>query len=445
MRKILLTIGVAILAITVILPEAFSASFKFSGIYRYRGVSYDNPDQDNTAENGNQKADMMFRPRFTASSEGGKVKAVWELDLGSFSWDAAKTAPKVNRHYVSFALPGSKLRVQYGRADYESIDGVVVAPVPNRTQGWQISGKLSGMDITKIVEGSASGSAGPFGGSSDADLFHVGATHDASSNLNLKFGLTVESDGRGATTVTPDRDIRWWSVNADIKFGTFDISALYVSQEGDLNYPTSSTTVYDIQIKAHLMDVQASTSVGKTEVTLRMFATSGDSSTLDASQTHGMTAQDDDNKLKRFTNPNSDGTGDTDLPQLMNGRYIGIGISSTIETASGAGNGGTNANGLRLFEVIIAHPITKKLTFDGNVSLINSAVSAQDISGGTQYVSDKNIGTEVDATLKYSFYKSLYAKVTYAYLKSGDYGKAMNATKNKDDMWGWFFKVKHSF
>ena len=117
MRKFLLTLAVAVLAVGLVLPEVFAASFKFTGMYRYRGVSYDDADRDNTSEDGNQKADMLMRPRFTAVSEGGKVKAVWELDLGSGSWDAAKTAPKVNSHYVQFALPGTKLKVQYGRED----------------------------------------------------------------------------------------------------------------------------------------------------------------------------------------------------------------------------------------------------------------------------------------------------------------------------------------
>ena len=108
MRKFLLTLAVAVLAVGLVLPEVFAASFKFTGMYRYRGVSYDDADRDNTSEDGNQKADMLMRPRFTAVSEGGKVKAVWELDLGSGSWDATKTAPKVNRHYVQFALPGTK-------------------------------------------------------------------------------------------------------------------------------------------------------------------------------------------------------------------------------------------------------------------------------------------------------------------------------------------------
>ena len=67
-----------------------------------------------------------------------------------------------------------------------------MAPVPNRTQGWQITGKVSGMEMmawtTKISEGSAGGSAGPWGGSSDADLFYVGVSKDVNPNLNLQLG-----------------------------------------------------------------------------------------------------------------------------------------------------------------------------------------------------------------------------------------------------------------
>ena len=100
---------------------------------------------------------------------------------------------------------------------------------------------------------------------------------------------------------------------------------------------------------------------------------------------------------------------------------------------------------MRIFEVIVSHPISKKLSFDGNISSIHSSSSAQDISGGTQYVSDKNIGTEFDAALKYQIHKSLYAMVAYAYLKSGDYGKSTSATTDKDDMWAWYFEMKHSF
>lgn len=451
MRKFLLTLAVAVLAVGLVLPEAFAASFKFTGMYRYRGVSYDDADRDNTAEDGNQKADMLMRPRFTAVSEGGKVKAVWELDLGSSAWAAAKTAPKVNRHYVQFALPGTKLKIQYGRDDYFSPGKVVVTSSGrNRTQGWEATGKLAGMKMTawtvKVSEGAAGGSGGPFGGKNDSDVHHIGFTTKA-AGVKITPHLTVEADGRGSGTTSPDRDLRWWGINAKSKFGMFNLTVDAIYQEGTIDYPSSSTTVNDIDVQASLVQVSAKTKVGKSSVTLRAYASTGDKDGLAASQTHGVTAQQDGNKeLTRFSTPNNDGMGWNDNPQLISRkRYSTFAIGNGSETRGGSGSGGTDGNGIRVMEVIVSHPISKKLSFKGNVSSIHSSEGAQDISGGTQYVSDTNIGTEVDASLKYKFYKSLWAQVTYAYLAVGDYGKATDATKDFDNTWCWYFEIRHSF
>ncbi|MBE17229.1 MAG: hypothetical protein CMH79_00565 [Nitrospinae bacterium] len=451
MRKFLLTLAVAVLAVGLVLPEVFAASFKFTGMYRYRGVSYDDADRDNTTEDGNQKADMLMRPRFTAVSEGGKVKAVWELDLGSGAWDVTKTAPKVNRHYVQFALPGTKLKVQYGRDDYFSPGKTLVTSSGlNRTQGWEVTGKMAGMKMTawtvKVAEGGAGGSGGPFGGKNDADVHHIGITTKA-AGLTLTPHLTIEADGRGSGTATPDKDIRWWGLNAKGKVGMFSLKVDAIYQEGTIDYPSSSATVKDIDIKASMLQVSATTKVGKSKVELRAFATSGDKDGLAASQSHGLTAQQDgNNELTRFSGPKADAMMWTNNPQIISRkRYSTFNISAGNETRSGNGNGGTNGNGLRVMEIIVSHPISKKLSFKGNLSSIHSSESAQDISGGTQYVSDTNIGTEVDASLKYKFYKSLWAQVTYAYLSVGDYGKSTGATKDLDNTWCWYFEIRHSF
>jgi len=451
MRKFLLTLAVAVLAVGLVLPEAFAASFKFTGMYRYRGVSYDDADRDNSSEDGNQKADMLMRPRFTAVSEGGKVKAVWELDLGSGSWDAGKGAPKVNRHYVQFALPGTKLKVQYGRDDYFSADKTLVTSSGrNRTQGWELAGKAGGMKMTawtvKVSEGAAGGSGGPWAGGNDSDVWHLNVSTKA-AGVSLTPHLTIEKDGRGSGTTSPDRDIRWWGVRAKTKVGMFSLTGDLIYQEGTIDYPSSSATVNDIDIQASSMVISAKTKVGKSTVTLRAVSTSGDSDGLAASQSHGVTAQQSGStELSRFSTPNNDAMGWYDNPQLISRkRYSTFTISNGNETRSGSGNGGTSGNGIRVMEVIVSHPISKKLSFKGNLSSIHSSESAQDISGGTQYVSDTSIGTEVDASLKYKFYKSLWAQVTYAYLAVGDYGKATNATKDFDNTWCWYFEIRHSF
>ena len=451
MRKFLLTLAVAVLAVGLVLPEVFAASFKFTGMYRYRGVSYDDADRDNTSEDGNQKADMLMRPRFTAVSEGGKVKAVWELDLGSGSWDAAKTAPKVNRHYVQFALPGTKLKIQYGRDDYFSPGKMLVTSSGrNRNQGWEATGKVAGMKMTawtvKTSEGAAGGSGGPFGGKNDSDVHHIGFTTKA-LGMKLTPHLTVEADNRGSGTTSPDRDLRWWGLNAKGKVGMFSLTVDAIYQEGTIDYPSSSATVKDIDVQATMLHVSATTKVGKSKVTLRAVASSGDKDGLAASQSHGVTAQQDGNtELTRFSTPHNDTMGWFDNPQIISRkRYSTFNISAGNETRSGSGNGGTSGNGLRVMEIIVSHPISKKLSFKGNLSSIHSSEGAQDISGGTQYVSDTNIGTEVDLSLKYKFYKSLWAQVAYAHLAVGDYGKATNATSDFDNTWCWYFEIRHSF
>jgi len=451
MRKFLLTLAVAILAVGLVLPEAFAASFKFSGMFRYRGVSFDNADRDDSSEDGNQKADTLMRPRFTAISEGGKIKAVYEFDLGASGWTGAKAAPKVNRHYVQFALPGTKLKVQFGRDDYHTPGKMVVTSSGrNRNQGWEVSGKMAGMKMTawtvKMAEGAAGGSGGPFAGKNDSDVHHIGFTTKV-AGLTLTPHLTVEADGRGTGTTSPDRDIRWWGLNAKTKVGMFSIKLDASYQEGEIDYPSSSATVNDIDIQASMIHVSATTKVGKSKVTFRAVSTTGDSDGLAASQTHGVTAQQSGStELSRFSTPNNDGIGWFDNPQIISRkRYSTFNISAGNETRSGSGNGGTSGNGLRVMEIIVSHPISKKLSFKGNISSIHSSESAQDISGGTQYVSDTNIGTEIDASLKYKFYKSLWAQVSYAYLSVGDYGKSTSATTDLDDTWCWYFEIRHSF
>jgi hypothetical protein len=451
MRKFLLSLAVAVLAVGLVLPEVFAASFKFTGMFRYRGVSYDNADRADGTEDGNQKGDTLMRPRFTAVSEGGKIKAVYELDLGSGAITGSKLAPKVNRHYVQFALPGTKLKVQYGRDDYFTPGKMVVTSSGrNRNYGWEVTGKAAGMKMTawtvKLAEGAAGGSGGPFAGKNDADLHHIGFTTKM-GGVTLTPHLTVEADGRGSGTTSPDRDIRWWGLNAKTKVGMFSVKVDASYQEGEIDYPSSSATVNDIDIQASMIHVSATTKVGKSKVTFRAVSSTGDTDGLKASESHGVTAQQSGStELSRFSTPNNDAQGWFDNPQLISRkRYSTFNISNGNETRSGSGNGGTSGNGLRVMEIIVSHPISKKLSFKGNLSSIHSSESAQDISGGTQYVSDTNIGTEVDASLKYKFYKSLWAQVTYAYLAVGDYGKSTTATTNLDDTWCWYFELRHSF
>ncbi|MEE9240132.1 MAG: hypothetical protein V3U53_02965, partial [bacterium] len=191
---------------------------------------------------------------------------------------------------------------------------------------------------------------------------------------------------------------------------------------------------------------------------------SGDDDTTSA--TGGVTsltnvsARQRDNELSRFSAPRINGTSRLVGPQLVTRRRFST-MSPVFgsENRPGGGNGGANMNGAQIYEILIKYQITKKLTFDGNISLIRSAAKRADIdanfdrdttdAGDATFDSAKDFGTEIDLSLKYQIYKSLFTRLTFAYLFAGDYGKqatsggaAVNA-RDFDDTWALFSELRH--
>ena len=85
MKKILLALFAMALVVAFTAPAYAAmkgASFKFSGFYRLRGISMNNVDQNEDAEDGRQYYDDLIRPRFTVKTDGGKVVAMYEMDGG---------------------------------------------------------------------------------------------------------------------------------------------------------------------------------------------------------------------------------------------------------------------------------------------------------------------------------------------------------------------------
>ena len=87
--------------------------------------------------------------------------------------------------------------------------------------------------------------------------------------------------------------------------------------------------------------------------------------------------------------------------------------------------------------------------FMGNISVIRSAAKRADIDGtGTAsaatFDSAKDIGTEIDLSLKYSIYKGFFTRLTFAYLFSGDYGKSTTG-RDFDDTWALYSEMRYTF
>ena len=59
-------------------------SLKMSGLFRVRGASTNNEDRNDDMEDGVQFYEQLIRPRFTITSLGGKMVAMWEADVAVY-------------------------------------------------------------------------------------------------------------------------------------------------------------------------------------------------------------------------------------------------------------------------------------------------------------------------------------------------------------------------
>ncbi|HBK80296.1 MAG TPA: hypothetical protein DDZ83_11625, partial [Nitrospinae bacterium] len=76
MRKILMALAVMVVAMAVSAPHfASAAALKVGGFWRFRGITQDNDDRDDTVNDGRQNSDALIRPRWTFKSLKGKIVA----------------------------------------------------------------------------------------------------------------------------------------------------------------------------------------------------------------------------------------------------------------------------------------------------------------------------------------------------------------------------------
>ena len=141
MRKLLLALFAMALVVAFTAPAyaAMGASFKYSGFFRIRGIAGNNGDRNDDADDSAQGFDALTRPRFTATTDKGKIWALWEIDWYEartendrtpndananilFGRTSGRVGVGTNRWVVDFAVPGSALRARWGRTDYISPD-----------------------------------------------------------------------------------------------------------------------------------------------------------------------------------------------------------------------------------------------------------------------------------------------------------------------------------
>jgi hypothetical protein len=423
MRKILLTLFALALVVAFTAP-AYAADFKLTGFYRIRGFSANNLDKDDDTDDSSQGLDALIRPRFNTSVDGGKIKAIWEIDWyendGSANANAVlghngggRVGVGTNRWMVDFAIPGSAFRARFGRTDYTSPDKEIFDSAgASRKPGIALYGKLSkNMSLSMFMfRAGASGSGGKVGAADEnKDSYYAALGIKASPTVTLTPWVAMHRDGLG-------KSLSYVALHAKAKVGIFGLSATGVSVGGDTT--NKAGDVMDASGWAFL--VRSAASLGKMKLMANLTMLSGDDNM-------------GDNEEGNFSNLFPNG-GDIASGVLISGRGNIFFVDANERIAGNQSNGKLNkTNGAVIGELGLSYKVSKTFSMGAGIYVYNSAEADAD--------GDDNFGTEFDVGMSWKIYSNLEMRAGFAYLAAGDYG----ADNDQDDSWFTAVSLRHIF
>jgi hypothetical protein len=480
MRKLLFALAVVVVTLAVAAPDlAFAATAKFSGIWRFRGVSADDGDRNELAHDSRQNSDMMVRPRWSIASKGNNVKVFVETDItdsSTFGGETGRASVEMNRWAVDALIPGTTLRYQWGRTDGAGPGNTGKRLIGGygtyRFHTHKLYGKLTSnlslsMFNAQISEGTAS--------NTDDNDYYLSVGWKAAPNLTISpFVLWTKHNGEidqsgvnDLQTTLQDtavalgeegRDIVQIGANLKAKFGILSLDALGLIQDGTIQFSDGVHNAgrKNTHVDAYVVMLQAWLNLGKLKVGFYGTFMPGDD---DVTSEVGLLGTQTDDTLSRYVPGGNSGTANAgrggcriDGPQIFSGvRYHTMGTGFT-SNACGSGDGGSAGNGVHIFELLGKYKMSKALEVAGNFSVIRSAAkraplgTARDGVITTDYVNSKDIGTEFDISAKYTLHKNLWTRMTFAYLWAGDYGKATGTSvRGFDDTWAFIYELRSTF
>ena len=410
MKKLLLALFALTLLASFTAPSySYAAdkgmSFKMQGWYRIRGVSHDNADGNDDADDKVNKLEALMRPRFTTTAGG--VKLWWEPQFTGFAADGSKGSLSTNRWMLEFAIPGSALKMRWARTDSASADGEVYKGSGNRLPGVALYGKLSknvSLSMFHLKAGEDGTSA-----NNDKSEYYGALSIKAAPNLTLTPWAANSRDGTDGSY-----NYSFLGLTAKGKAGIFNVNASGVFQSGEL----SSTR----DVSAWALLLRTSTSLGRLKLSGNFTMLSGDDGS-------------DPGESGKFTGPrNGAGT-------EWAGKYIvgGGGGETGLTMKLGGGGNHSNLNGAVVLEGLASYALSKTLTLSGGVAVYSSAeehLTATDTA--------KDFGTQLGVSMKWQIHPTLSLAADAALLMRGDYGKN-TGDKDMDDAWlvGW--ALVHAF
>jgi hypothetical protein len=429
MRKLLLALFAMALVVAFTAPAyaAMGASFKYSGFFRIRGIAGDNGDRNEDADDSAQGLDALTRPRFTATTDKGKIWAMWEIDWYEkggtdananilYGRSGGRVGVGTNRWVVDFAVPGSAFRARWGRTDYTSPDKEIFDSAGGtRWPGFGLYGKLSkNMSLSMFTTRRGMSGAGRNIGPEDEnrDTYYAALGIKMSPAVTLTPWVALARNGKG-------RSLSYAALHAKTKVGIIGLDLTGVTVGGD--------AATDMDASGWAVLVRASASLGKLKLMGKATILSGDDNgAADAEE-------------GRFSHL-MPGGGQFIAGVMVTDRPDGtIGITSF--RARLPGNGGTrntrfqNLNGAVVIGVDAKYAVSKTFKFSGGVHIYQSA--EDDALGNTDY------GTEFNTGFEWNIYPKLRLRTQFGYLATGDYGIAAGGPD--DDTWTAMFSLDHFF
>ncbi len=408
MRKILLALFAMALVLSFTLPS-YAADFKMTGLYQVRGTSNNaNKDGDDDADDKDNYLEALIRPRFTVKS--GAVTTVWEPEFqsphGGFT-NASRQTLGVNRWAIDFAIPGSTLRMRWGRWDRFSPDKEIYdSGGRTREPGVGVYGKLSknmslSMFYVKASEDKSEANA-------DKEDYYASVGVKVSPTLTLSPWLANSRNG-----ANNGYDYSFFGLHAKGKVGIFNLNASVVGQDGELDGGTD--------LSGWAVLVRTSASLGKLKLEGNLTMLSGDD-------------EGKDGETGKFHFPQNNGSGWLHGSHIMSSRRWDS-INNDLKDVTLK-----NLNGAVVLEGIGEYKISKTFSLGGGVSVYNSAESHP----GDNMDTSKEFGTELNAGFKWKIHPRTELRAVGAVILRGDYGRAANATE-PDDGWVVSWRLRHSF
>ena len=419
MKKLLLALF-ALTLLAAFTAPSYAADFKMTGLYQVRGSSNNvNADGNDDADDKDNFLEALIRPRFTAKS--GAVTAVWEPEFGpnphiGFA-SGSRQNVGVNRWAIDFAIPGSALRMRWGRWDRFSPDKEIFdSSGSHRHPGVGIYGKLSknvslSMFHTKAEEDAGSDNA-------DKTNYYAGVGIKVAPNLTLSPWAANSRHGADNSY-----NYSYLGLHAKTKMGIFNMNASGVFQSGELDDSTD--------LSGWALLVRTSTSLGKLKLMGNLTMLSGDDG-------------GDPKKSNKFTFPHNNTSGWLMGSHIMSSkRWDSIHNdlkNTTLVGAARSKNPAHSFNGAVVVEGVGEYKLSKTFTLGGGVSIYNSAESSTVANTDDA----KDFGTEFNAGFKWKIHSNLELRAVGAVLLRGDYGKAKDA-ETPDDGWAVSWRLRHTF